>query len=59
MITVTSSCQNVVNATHVALYDAATDGTLLASGALATGPLTIVENFVVQFNALDLSIDLN
>lgn len=58
-ITVTSSCENTVNASHVALYSAATAGTLLASGSLGTEPLTIVKGFVIQFNAQGLTVDLN
>lgn len=59
VITVTESCDSTVNATTIALYSAATAGTLLASGSLGTEPLTIVQGFVVQFNSLGLSIDLN
>ncbi len=59
VITITASCENVVNASHIALYDAATAGTLLASGPFGTGPLTLVQNFVVQFDGLDLAINLN
>lgn len=58
VITVTSAAQALANVSHVAIYDAATAGTLLASAvAGATSPL-IDDSAAVQFNQLGLQVEL-
>ncbi len=59
VITVSSECENTVNISHVAIYDAATAGTLLCSGTASVSQLPVAEGLVVQFNALALSINLS
>ena len=55
---VSSSIVTAANVSYVALYSAASGGTLLMSGPLSSAP-TLVAGYVLQFNALGLSIDLN
>lgn len=57
-ITVTSSAAAGATVTHVALFDAATGGNLLMSGAL-TAPKTVTVTDVVEFLASALTIALS
>ena len=57
-LTVASESAATVNVSYVGIYNAASGGTLLMSGAVSASP-TIAEGNVVQFAALGLSIDLN
>ena len=57
-LVVSSSIVTAANVSYVGLYNAATGGTLLMSGPLSSSP-TLVAGYVLQFNALGLSIDLN
>lgn len=57
-LVVSSSIVSAANVSYVGLYNAATGGTLLMSGALSSAP-TLVAGYILQFNALGLSIDLN
>ena len=57
-LVVSSSIVSAANVSYVGLYSAATGGTLLMSGPLSSAP-TLVAGYVLQFNALGLTIDLN
>ena len=57
-ITPTTQSQNSVNVTHVAIYSAATAGTLLMSAALIN-PVTVVLYNGVTFGVGDLQVTLN
>lgn len=58
VITVAAAAASTTNVSYVAVYDAASGGTLVMSGPLSASP-TISEGAPVQFDALALSIDLN
>lgn len=58
-ITVASSCAGNTNVNFIGFYDAATNGTLLASGRVsATAPFT-TEGVAVVIDSTGLTIDLN
>lgn len=57
-LVIAAASAGVASVTHVGIYDAATAGTLLMSGALSASP-TIAEGNPVEFAALALSINLN
>lgn len=56
LITVTSASEAVCNVSHVGIYSAASDGTLLTSGPLGATYPTIALGTAVQFNGLGLRI---
>ena len=57
-IVITAASENQTNISYIGIYDAATSGTLLMSGAVSASP-TIAQDNPVQFNPLNLRINLN
>lgn len=57
VLTVTASAVSITNVGFVAIYNAASGGTLLVSGPVSASKPSIIAGAVVQFNALGLSIN--
>lgn len=59
VIVVSLASESTVNTNYCGIYDAATGGTLLMSGALNVNGPTVTTDNPVQFDALALTINLN
>lgn len=58
VLVISAASESITNVSYIGIYDAATDGELLASGRVgATYPPTVIEGAAVQFNALGFVIE--
>lgn len=59
VVNITSAAAGGGTITHMALYDAATGGNLLASHALTSGNMVVTAGNAIQINAAGLTLSIN